>query len=89
MRGSQIADCVLFASLVQNEDFDPGPYEAVFLAGQTNSSSRACVDVVVMDDDIFESDHDFQVLAIAATPSAVSVSFIPMFVTIKDNDGEL
>ncbi len=80
---------MLFASLVENEDFDPGPYEAVFVAGQTNSSSRACVDVVLMDDDIFESDHSFQVLFTSATPSAVSVISNPMFMTIKDNDGEL
>ncbi len=80
---------MLFVSLDQHQDFDPGPYEAVFLAGQTNSSSRTCVDVVLMDDDIFESDHSFQVLATAATPSAVSVNSTAMLVTIKDDDGEL
>ncbi len=84
-----IIDCVLFVSLDQDEDFDPGPYEAVFVAGQTNSSSRACVDIVLMDDEIFESDHGFLVMATTATISAVSVDSTPVFVTIKDDDGEL
>ncbi len=80
---------MLFASLVQGRDFDPGPYEAVFMAGQTNSSSRACVDVALFEDDIFETDHNFQVLTTAATLSAVSVDSTAMLVTIKDDDGEL
>ncbi len=80
---------MLFVFLVEGEDFDPGPYEAVFVAGQTNSSSCACVDIVLMDDDIFGSDHIFLVVSTTATPSAVSVVSTSAFVTIKDDDGEL
>ncbi len=71
-----------------NEDFDPGPYDAVFLAGETNSSSRTCVDITILDDDIFESDHTFVVSISAATPSAVIVDSMPVSVTIIDDDGE-
>ncbi len=73
---------------VANEDFDPGPYDAVFLAWETNSSSRACVDVSIVDDDIFESDHNFTMTISAATPSTVIVDSITVLVTIFDDDGE-
>ncbi len=58
------------------------------MAGETNSSSRTCVDIIVVDDDIFESDHLFVVTISAATPSAVTVDSITLVVTIIDDDGE-
>ena len=71
------------------DDFQEGPYAAVFAAEQTNSSSRACVDVTIEEDFTYESDHRF-IVAITTTslPEVTILTSAQAFVTIKDNDGK-
>ena len=53
------------------------------------NGTQACLNITIVDDDVFESDHDFGVFLAAASPPSVAVGF-PTFsiITIQDNDGK-
>ena len=81
--------CIPLCPSVEGDDFETGPFEVTFVAGETTSSSRACVDIGLMDDDRYESDHTFSVTATTASPPAVLVDTVAaVVITIKDDDGE-
>ena len=68
----------------------PDPLEATFPSGTVTNGTQACLNIIIVDDDIFESDHSFGVILLSASPPLVSVDS-PTFstITIQDNDGTL
>ena len=50
----------------------PGPLQATF-STSSDEGSTSCVDIVILQDLDFESDHSFGVEVISATPSVVMV----------------
>ncbi len=54
-----------------------------------NNQSRACVDIGIVNDAVFESDHTFQITITSATPSNILIdeSRMSSNVTINDDDG--
>ena len=72
------------------DDFQAGPYTAIFIAEQTDNSSRACVDVMIEEDYTYESDHRFFVAITITSLPEVTVEPVggQAVVTIKDNDGK-
>ena len=51
--------------------------------------TEACLNIAIVDDAVFESDHNFGIILTSASLPAVSV-ISPIFstITIQDNDGK-
>ena len=69
------------------EDFTPGPYEAVFPAGQTTT----IVNISINDDNLFEADtNDFEVFFASVTANyTVRTPANDVLVQIRDDDSKL
>ena len=70
-----------------NEDYDSGPYTAMFPAGMT----RATINISVADDNIFEGNRNFTAsIDLLSLPSYVTTSnHSEVTVTILEDDGKL
>ena len=80
-----------FLILVEGDDFIlPDPLEATFPSGTVTNGTQACLNITIVDDDVFESDHDFGIILNSTSLSSVTVD-APTFSTIiiQDNDGNL
>ena len=73
----------------EGEDYETGgPIEATFPSSTTSNGDSACVDITILDDMAYESDHSFGIILGSATPDAVIIGNQFAFVNILDNDGE-
>ena len=80
-----------FFILVQDDDFIlPDPLEATFPSGTVTNGTKACLNITIVEDDVFESDHDFGIFLVSASLPSVTVdpSLTISTVTIQDNDGK-
>ena len=76
--------------IVLVEDFTvvpPDIFEATFLAMSTSNGDTACDNVTIIDDDVLEGEHSFEILITATDPQLVNINPASAFVTIADNEG--
>ena len=79
-----------FLILVEGDDFVlPDPLEAVVPSGTVTDGTQACLNIAIVDDGVFESDHGFGIILLSASLPSVSVSPTLSTITIQDNDGNL
>ena len=67
----------------------PDIFEATFLAMSTSNGDTACDITTIIDDDILEGEHSFEVLITATDPQLVNINPASAFVTIADNEGTI
>ena len=75
---------------VEGEDFTvvpPDRFEATFLAMSTSNGDTACDNGTIIDDDVLEGEHSFEVTIAATDPQLATISPASAFVTIEDNEG--
>ena len=79
-----------FLILVEGDDFVlPDPLEATFPSGTVTNGTQACLNITIVDDDVFESDHNFGIrLTLVSLPSVTTNPPTISNITIQDNDCE-
>jgi len=66
----------------------PDVFEATFLAAMsTSNGDTACDIVTIIDDDVLEGEHSFEILITATDPQLVNIDPSNALVNIKDNEG--
>ena len=65
----------------------PDIFEATFLAMSTSNGDTACDNVTIIDDDVLEGEHSFEILITATDPQLVNIDPASAIVTIEDNEG--
>ena len=65
----------------------PDVFEATFLAMSTSNGDAACDIVTIIDDDVLEGEHSFEILITATDPQLVNIDPASAIVTIEDNEG--
>ena len=76
--------------IVLGEDFTvvpPDIFEATFFAMSTSNGDTACDIVTIIDDDVLEGEHSFEILITTTDPQLVNINPASAFVTIADNEG--
>ena len=76
--------------IVLVEDFTvvpPDIFEATFLAMSTSNGDTACDIVTIIDDEVLEGEHSFEILITATDPQLININSASAFVTIADNEG--
>ena len=72
------------------EDFTvvpPDIFEATFFAMSTSNGDTACDIVTIIDDEVLEGEHSFEILITTTDPQLVDINPASAFVTIADNEG--
>ena len=65
----------------------PDNFEATFLAMSTSNGDTACDVVTIIDDEVLEGEHSFEILITATDLQLVNINPASAFVTIADNEG--
>ena len=65
----------------------PDIFEATFLATSTSNGDAACDIITIIDDDVLEGEHSFEVQITATDPQLTNINPASAFVTIADNEG--
>ena len=65
----------------------PNIFEATFLAMSTSNGDTACDVVTIIDDEVLEGEHSFEILITATDLQLVNINPASAFVTIADNEG--
>ena len=65
----------------------PDIFEATFFAMSTSNGDTACDVVTIIDDDVLEGEHSFEILITATDPQLVNIDPASAIVTIEDNEG--
>ena len=76
--------------IVLGEDFTVEPpdiFEATFFAMSTSNDDTACDIVSIIDDDVLEGEHSFEIQITATDPQLININSASAFVTIADNEG--
>ena len=76
--------------IVLGEDFTvvpPDIFEATFFAMSTSNGDTACDIVTIIDDEVLEGEHSFEILITTTDPQLVDINPASAFVTIADNEG--
>ena len=53
----------------------------------TSNVDTACDNVTIIDDDVLEGEHSFEILITATDPQLVNIDPASAIVTIEDNEG--
>ena len=53
----------------------------------TSNGDTACDNVTIIDDDVLEGEHSFEILITATDPQLVNIDPDSAIVTIEDNEG--
>jgi len=61
--------------------------EATFLAMSTSNGDKVCNIVSIIDDEVLEGEHSFEILITATDPQLININPASAFVTIADNEG--
>jgi len=64
----------------------PDIFEATFLAMSTSDGDTVCDIVSIIDDDVLEGEHSFEILITATDPQLIDINPASAFVTIEDNE---
>jgi len=65
----------------------PDIFEATFLAISTSNGDTVCDIITIIDDDVLEGEHSFEVLITATDPQLTNINPASASVTITDNEG--
>ena len=75
---------------VDGEDFTvtpPGVFEATFVALSTLNRDRACDNITIIDDNVLEGEHSFEIQIVSIDPLLSTINPASTVVTIQDNEG--
>ena len=75
---------------VDGEDFTVAPpdvFEATFVAMSTSNGDTACDNITIIDDDVLEGEHSFEIQIVSTDPMLSTIDPASTVVTIQDNDG--
>ena len=83
--------CIYFVlHSVLGEDFtmEAGDlFQAAFIAMSTSDGDRACDNVTIINDDVLEGEHSFEVQIASTDPQLTNINPASAMVTIQDNEG--
>lgn len=83
--------CINFSFTVIVEDFtvDLSTLNQIFSSGSTSNGDSVCINIGIVEDDIYEEDQQFNVRIASLSPSTAANSASPdsVSITIQDNDG--
>ena len=77
-------------SIVDGEDFTVAPsgvFEATFVALSTSNGDRACDNITIIDDNVLEGEHSFEIQIVSTDPLLRTINPVSTVVTIQDNEG--
>ena len=80
----------VLCSTVDGEDFTVAAldiFEATFLAMSTSNGDTACDTITIVDDDVLEGEHSFEIQIVSTDPLLSTINPASTVVTIQDNDG--
>ena len=75
---------------VDGEDFTVGPpsvFETTFVALSTLNGDRACDNITIIDDNVLEGEHSFEIQIVSTDPLLSTINPDSTVVTIQDNEG--
>jgi len=70
-------------------DFTPGVFEATFVAMSTSNGDTACDTITIIDDNVVEGDHSFEIQIVSTDPLLSIINPVSAMVTIQDNEGDV
>ena len=62
-------------------------FEATFVAMSTSNGDTACDSITIIDDDVLEGEHSFEIQIASTDPMLTNISPASAMVTIQDNEG--
>ena len=77
---------------VDGEDFTVAPpdvFEATFVAMSTSNGDTACDNITIIDDNVLEGDHSFEIQIVSTDPLLSTINPASTVVTIQDNEGSV
>ena len=80
----------LFCDTVLGGDFtlEAGDvFEATFVAMSSSNGDTACDSITIIDDDVLEGEHSFEIQIASTDPMLTNISPASAMVTIQDNEG--
>ena len=84
--------CLFVWPTVFGEDFtveSPDVFEATFVAMSTSDGDIACDNGTVIDDNVLEGEHSFEIQIASTDPQLTNISPASAMVTIQDNEGTI
>ena len=82
--------CLFVWPTVFGEDFtveSPDVFEATFIAMSTSDGDIECDNGTIIDDDVLEGEHSFEIQIGSTNPQLTNISPDSAIVTIQDNEG--
>ena len=76
---------------MDGEDFTVAPpdiFETTFVAMSTSNGDTACDSITIIDDDVLEGEHSFEIQIVSTDPMLSNINS-PAVVTIQDNEGSV
>ena len=76
---------------MDGEDFTVAPpdiFETTFVAMSTSNGDTACDSITIIDDDVLEGEHSFEIQIVSTDPMLSNINS-PAIVTIQDNEGSV
>ena len=62
-------------------------FQATFVATSTSDGDTACDSITLIDDDVLEGEHSFEIQITSTDPLLTNISPSSTTVTIQDNEG--
>lgn len=63
-------------------------FQATFVALSTSDGDTACDTITIIDDDVLEGEHSFEIQIVSTEPMLSNINS-PAIVTIQDNEGSV
>ena len=64
-------------------------FQATFVAISTSNGDTACDNITIIDDDVLEGEHSFEIQIASTDPMLTNISPASATVTIQDNEGSV
>ena len=64
-------------------------FQATFVAMSTSDGDTACDNITIIDDDVLEGEHSFEIQIVSTDPMLTNISAASATVTIQDNEGSV
>ena len=67
----------------------PNVFEATFVAMSTSDGDTACDNITIVDDDVLEGEHSFEIQISSTNPQLSNINPASIMMTIQDNEGSV
>ena len=67
----------------------PNVFEATFVAMSTSDGDTACDNITIVDDDVLEGEHSFEIQISSTNPQLSNINPASTMMTIQDNEGSV